>query len=954
MNDRNDQHHFYHIYYYLLRHDINEKITPKLSHMARKPTNPTKNPLKADKHPMTTPTVYRTSHVESYTKWTQNPMRLIAALICAWITIAIVTNNNTPAIAFASTDPSGYLPTFKMAKHQQKTTKMDSKKIKAAKAKGQTKLTDQFIKEQEQEAKKVKAAKIQAAKEAKEKKAAQAKARAGLRAAKEVQNAKRDVESVKETSSSIRKKTSSTPTGKKARANGTTPTKGATKADEVTPESPPQCARMTSIPPEKDDELEIVGVKPGTKTIELEIVGVKPGTTTMEKEADGAQGDDDDESSDDEEGLTEAQKAMRRAWRNQNVPKKASTMTKAEEDPSRAMTPPRKGSTASKPKIGQPKDDTKYEDTVMVTETEKDTKTTEPASYSETAQLESVNKKLHPFFDAEVTAKKQVRTSGTNTDQRTRKNVLYGKLKVFVSGTHTTAKMRHEVVRVATGAKDLDKRFCFLQHNGLKPEEVPKISTEQDIPTVVSELKVYFHNWKANTKGKYLWVDVRIGFDSDQATFLEDWTSVLSEDKHVFYVSTLQLPYTKEEYMLKQSHKSMNPTEHASVLMNLMEDIATKEGKPYKIQLALKMRKIVDGKPVDYEKQWNDGEKEDWDKVPKAVYVIFPRDQMKQGTRLLSKALADPRYKEYNRMDVALMPKFSRFSSVTMRKKVLKKIATHNDVVGDTARVILEEVVDIDEYNPELQATGRELIMKLRQPNNLSQPAFLCVDTKTWGGDGTCITFPEVYDDSRELAELLPGALYHTHGEEVKMWLTREGFAEAKATAWDSNRARPISWEEQLLNEDGDERPVWSGTKTEITNLSEVLKDQPQQRPERTDWREDHNSTTSTFHYDKQSMGSESATDKEEGGVAKGSYDKAFNPPPVDDDAMTAVTMDSSLQSSNKEKKQEDNDPSQDMMQMLDLLENLPAAERKQATTRWMRLFLHGKTVDASASTVAP
>jgi len=48
------------------------------------------------------------------------------------------------------------------------------------------------------------------------------------------------------------------------------------------------------------------------------------------------------------------------------------------------------------------------------------------------------------------------------------------------------------------------------------------------------------------------WVDVRIGFDMDQATLLEDWTSMLSEDKHVFYVSTLQLPHTKEEHMLKQ------------------------------------------------------------------------------------------------------------------------------------------------------------------------------------------------------------------------------------------------------------------------------------------------------------------------------------------------------------------------------------------------------------------
>jgi len=83
-NDMNDQHPFYHINYYLLRHDINENITMKLSHIARKPMNLTKIPLKADPHPMATPTQYQGSHVQSYTKQTQNPMRLIAALIHPW------------------------------------------------------------------------------------------------------------------------------------------------------------------------------------------------------------------------------------------------------------------------------------------------------------------------------------------------------------------------------------------------------------------------------------------------------------------------------------------------------------------------------------------------------------------------------------------------------------------------------------------------------------------------------------------------------------------------------------------------------------------------------------------------------------------------------------------------------------------------------------------------------
>jgi len=69
---------------------------------------------------------------------------------------------------------------------------------------------------------------------------------------------------------------------------------------------------------------------------------------------------------------------------------------------------------------------------------------------------------------------------------------------------------------------------------------------------------------------------------------------------------------------------------------------------------------------------------------------------------------------------------------------------------------------------------------------------------------------------------------------------------------------------------------------------------------------------------------------------------------------MTAVTLDSSLRSSDKGKQQEEATPAPDVMGMLDLLESLPAAERKQATARWMQLMLQGKTVDAPASTAAP
>jgi len=81
-------------------------------------------------------------------------MQLIVALICAWITIAFTTNSEALAFGVTTTDYITYPLTLKMAKLTTKMTKTALKKAKASGAKGQTKLMNQFLKEQEQAAEK--------------------------------------------------------------------------------------------------------------------------------------------------------------------------------------------------------------------------------------------------------------------------------------------------------------------------------------------------------------------------------------------------------------------------------------------------------------------------------------------------------------------------------------------------------------------------------------------------------------------------------------------------------------------------------------------------------------------------------------------------------------------------------------------------------------------------------
>jgi len=132
--------------------------------------------------------------------------------------------------------------------------------------------------------------------------------------------------------------------------------------------------------------------------------------------------------------------------------------------------------------------------------------------------------------------------------------------------------------------------------------------------------------------------------------------------------------------------------------------------------------------------------------------------------------------------------------------------------------------------------------------------------------------------------------------------LTRDGFKEAKETAWDADTIRPISWEEQLLNEAGNDHLVWSGMKKWIMNLMEVLQEGQEQCPKQLDWQDEYSNSGSTFGYADQTIATVSTTGNEgTAEVLTVLYDKVFNPPPPDDnDKLTMETMDSVPRSTDK------------------------------------------------------
>jgi len=108
-------------------------------------------------------------------------------------------------------------------------------------------------------------------------------------------------------------------------------------------------------------------------------------------------------------------------------------------------------------------------------------------------------------------------------------------------------------------------------------------------------------------------------------------------------------------------------------------------------------------------------------------------------------------------------------------------------------------------------------------------------------------------------------------------------------------------------------------------------------------------STTSTFHYAKNLVASESMMGQAAGeGGAKSAFAEGFNP--LEDDEMTVVTMDSTLHSSNKSPVE---NFSLAMVEALEYLASIPEDQCKHFT-HIMKLAMQKGSIDASALTGGP
>ena len=74
------------------------------------------------------------------------------------------------------------------------------------------------------------------------------------------------------------------------------------------------------------------------------------------------------------------------------------------------------------------------------------------------------------------------------TCQYDHRNIQYGKFKATIMGAQTITKMQNILLKIATAGVEVDPKFCYYGYDNSPSKELPKISSDVDIPSNPQEL----------------------------------------------------------------------------------------------------------------------------------------------------------------------------------------------------------------------------------------------------------------------------------------------------------------------------------------------------------------------------------------------------------------------------------------------------------------------------------
>ena len=386
----------------------------------------------------------------------------------------------------------------------------------------------------------------------------------------------------------------------------------------------------------------------------------------------------------------------------------------------------------------------------------------------------------------------------------TRKHDLYIKV-MFPTDTNPKDPVKNARNQLAEYFKmiiAIDAHAILYKWDTAKDLTVDACLKPSALPTTLTGLQSYADQFRPTAEGGDCWCSLRVGFDKDPDEFMAELRGQASVRKWVAKKQALQTAYTEVAGWLLYLPQATDVDFWTGQINAWINNKIPREAGTPPVIIGLDFRAIYDGISKEAQKKMSKDER--WAK--RAVYVICKRGEKARVTGYIRTFLRSSSFRYLCNVPSRLIPPLpfgsnqifqAKYQEATLKHMKLSHFGTNS--LNTFAFTGLDKKTNFLENKPSL----RELILGIKA-RGTDKPLFIAVNpaTKSHEKGGYVITYLRKFEtEAVEKINNLAAYLKHCYGEEALERFSQEAIDQAEMTQWDTVNDRPITVEEQFLDD---------------------------------------------------------------------------------------------------------------------------------------------------------
>jgi hypothetical protein len=312
------------------------------------------------------------------------------------------------------------------------------------------------------------------------------------------------------------------------------------------------------------------------------------------------------------------------------------------------------------------------------------------------------------------------------------------------------------------------------------------------IPSTITKLGQYFFRARPNPAGVTAYTSIRLSFDGDEDSLLQQTEFELSDNNIRLYRRPLQVAETIRKCWLCGVPSSVDLQHLQASLLTIMREnqvqgLSVDEiNQTREIPMALRRQVVYDG--AKKAKTSTSTDNQTWTRKPKAIHAEFPKDRAARGYEMLAKAVKSDSFKSFYRGECKLIPLFDHKASRSNQIKIKRAITRHELLERSTESFEITGLINLDSMDKTVKLTPRQMAMTFMPPDGTTKiPLVLSLDPKVSDPETCLATIPiRIREDSREFCIHFGAHLRMKFGDSVLQFFTPEKKRDIIATTYNA------------------------------------------------------------------------------------------------------------------------------------------------------------------------